>query len=73
MQIAQSLVFAAQVYAAIGAGVAVLFLLIGIDRVDPSSRGTYSFRPLLVPGIVVLWPVVLIRWLALERSKRETS
>lgn len=71
MLIAQSIVFAAQIYAAVGVLVAVLFVLFGIDRVDPAARGTYTFRPLLVPGVVVLWPVVLIRWLALEDRAKD--
>jgi hypothetical protein len=67
--IAATLVQAAEIYAAIGAGVAVLFLVFGIDRIDPSARGTYTFRLALVPGIVLLWPVVSMRWLALERGR----
>jgi len=58
-----------KVYGAIGAVVAVPFLLFGIDRIDPSSRRALAFRPLLIPGIVVLWPLVLWRWLVLERQR----
>lgn len=57
------------VWAAIGLVVAIAFLLFGIDRVDEAAHGAYAVRPLLVPGIVVLWPVVLWRWLALERAR----
>lgn len=49
-------------YAATGGVVAVAFLLFGLERVDPSAVGAYAFRPLLVPGLVLLWPVVLIGW-----------
>lgn len=49
-----------------GTVVSVLFLLIGIDRIDEDARGSYSFRPLLVPGILLLWPMVLWRWWQLE-------
>jgi hypothetical protein len=45
---------------------AVAFLLWGIDRIDPAAAGAYAFRPLLFPGIVLLWPVVALRWLTLE-------
>lgn len=57
----------AQIYAALGAAVAVGFLATGLARVDPASRGAYSFRPLLVPGLVLLWPLVLWRWWRLAR------
>ncbi len=63
------IVQAVTVYAWIGAGFAVLFLLFGIDRVDPSARGAYAFRPLLFPGLVALWPFAAIRWLLLERRR----
>jgi hypothetical protein len=56
-------------YAVVGGLVAVPFVLIGVDRVDPASRGAIAFRPLLLPGAVMLWPVVLVRWIALERHR----
>ena len=63
--------YAVEIYAWIGAAVAAAFLLFGIDRVDPGARGTYLFRPLLIPGILGLWPLVLWRWLQLERAGKE--
>ena len=38
------------------------FLLVGLDRIDPVARGAYGFRPLLLPGLVLLWPWVVLRW-----------
>jgi hypothetical protein len=57
----------AQLYAAFGVLAAAGFLGFGIDRVAPSARGAYAFRPLLLPGLVLLWPLVLWRWLALAQ------
>jgi hypothetical protein len=54
---------AASIYGAAGFGVAVAFLLFGLERAAPSARGAYAFRPLLVPGLMLLWPLVLWRWL----------
>ncbi len=51
----------------IGAFVGVAFLFLGIGRVDPAARGSYAFRPLLLPGLVLLWPFVALRWFALSR------
>jgi hypothetical protein len=56
-------------YAVVGGLVAVPFVLVGVDRVDPASRGAIAFRPLLLPGAVMLWPVVLGRWIVLERRR----
>ena len=53
------------VYAACGAVLALAFLLWGIDRIDPAAAGAYAFRPLLIPGLVLLWPLVALRWRAL--------
>ncbi len=51
-----------------GLVVAGLFLTWGIGRVEPQARGSYLFRPLLVPGCVLIWPLVLWRWRALARG-----
>lgn len=64
---AELIVLAATVYLVAGAVVAAVFLLFGIDRVDPQARGAYAFRPMIAPGVVLLWPLVLHRWVALER------
>jgi hypothetical protein len=49
--------------------VAVAFLSVGIDRIDYAAVGAYAFRPLLIPGIVLLWPLVLWRWVVLARNR----
>lgn len=56
-------------YAVVGGLVAVPFVLVGVDRVDPASRGAIVFRPLLLPGAVMLWPLVLGRWITFERHR----
>jgi hypothetical protein len=70
MGAAEAIILIVEVYGYAGMGVAALFLLFGIDRVDPQARGSYMFRPLIAPGVIVLWPVVVWRWLALERGRR---
>jgi hypothetical protein len=59
---AHLIVLAAECYAAIGAIIAAWFLLVVIDRIDPASRGALAFRPLLIPGLALLWPLVLLRY-----------
>lgn len=51
--------------------VAIVFLTVGIDRVDHAAVGAYAFRPLLIPGIVLLWPLVVWRWAVLARDTGE--
>lgn len=67
MQTAALLIEIGRWYLIAGGVVAALFLVIGIDRVEPSARGSYAFRPLLVPGICLIWPLVLYRWFVLEK------
>ena len=66
---ARNLLTALEIYAAIGAIVTAAFLFVGLDRIDPSARGAYAFRPLVIPGAILLWPLVLKRWMTLERNK----
>ena len=63
---AEAIVHMAMLYGAAGSAVALVFLLWGMDRIDPSAAGAYAFRPLLAPGVVLLWPIVLLRWAWLE-------
>ncbi|MFK7745206.1 MAG: hypothetical protein AB8B47_09130 [Roseobacter sp.] len=56
-------------WALVGLIVAVLFLSIGMDRIDEDAQGAYIFRPLLVPGVIVIWPLVLWRWFVYETGR----
>ena len=68
MNTAEIILLSVQIWIAAGAAVALLFLTIGIDRVDEDARGAYMFRPLLIPGILVIWPIVLWRWYRYESN-----
>jgi hypothetical protein len=59
---AEILLALAGAYGAAGLGVGLAFLAQGLSRLDPLARGAYAFRPLLLPGLVLLWPLVLHRW-----------
>ncbi len=69
MQSAYLIFHVARIYAAIGCVVATAFLLYGIDRIDQSARGSFAFRTLVAPGVILLWPLVLLRWWALARQR----
>jgi hypothetical protein len=57
---AQTLVSAVTLYLELGWIIAFAFVLI-VGRIDSAARGAFSFRLLLIPGAVLLWPVVLVR------------
>lgn len=58
-----------EIYLWVGGVVAAAFLTVGISRVDAPAKGAFAFRPLLIPGVVGLWPLVLWRWARLEIAR----
>ncbi len=72
MTTAQLIVLLGETWLWIGAAVALIFLTIGIDRVDADARGAYVFRPLLIPAVLLIWPLVLWRWWQIERRGEVT-
>ena len=71
MSQAETIVWLVEGYLAIGLAVAACFLIFGIERVEPYSKGSLGFRPLLVPGLCLLWPLVLWRWRVLWLARRQ--
>lgn len=69
METAATLLWLGEWWGWIGLAVAIPFLTLGVDRIDPSARGSYLFRVLILPGVVMLWPIVLLRWAQLERRR----
>lgn len=64
---AKVIVALAVAYVATGLAVGLAFLVFQLERQDPAARGAYAFRPLLLPGLALLWPLVLLRWIS-QRS-----
>lgn len=59
---------AGRAYLVIGGIVAAVFLVWGVGRLEPNARDAYAFRPLVAPGVVLLWPLVLWRWRGVLRG-----
>jgi hypothetical protein len=52
-------------YFAIGAAFAAVFVVRGVDRIDPMARAAgWGFRLLIAPGSAIFWPLLLLRWAA---------
>jgi hypothetical protein len=59
---AEALVNAAVIYAVSGAVFAAAFLWRWVGRLDPAARhATWGFRVLIFPGVVLFWPLFLLR------------
>jgi hypothetical protein len=62
--LAHIIVWVSIAYAAAGLVFAIPFAIAGIERIDPAARGTsIGFRLLILPGAILLWPLLLRRWL----------
>ncbi|MFN3960427.1 MAG: hypothetical protein ACK4NP_10995 [Parvularculaceae bacterium] len=56
---------AVAIYLAIGLAVAVVFAFAGAGRIDQATRGAgFLFRLLIIPGATLLWPLLLLMWIA---------
>jgi hypothetical protein len=63
MMIAEVLVGLAGLYVLLGALFAVPFALRGVGVVDPAAADSpWSFRLLITPGVIALWPLLAARW-----------
>ena len=64
MQVAALFVDALTAYGLVGAVFAVAFVTMGIQRVDSvAEHAPLGFRLIVLPGVVALWPLLLVRWL----------
>ncbi len=51
-------------YTTIGAVFAIVFLAFGLARIDHGAKGAgFVFRLVILPGLIALWPVMLVRWI----------
>jgi hypothetical protein len=66
---ARTILWIAGAYLGIGSIVTVPLVLSGIGRIDPAAKAApWSFRVLVVPGVVAFWPLLLRRWIAARRQ-----
>jgi hypothetical protein len=64
VSLAHPIVLVAGAYLAVGLAFAIPFAVRWVGRVDPAARqGTWGFRALIVPGSMLLWPLLVSRLL----------
>jgi hypothetical protein len=64
IQVAHVTLWMAAAYVAIGVLVGLPFIVIGLGRIDPAAKAApWTFRILVLPGVVALWPLLMRRWL----------
>jgi len=61
--IAEALLIVAGIYLLCGMVFAIPFVMVGVGKVDPhAAHGSWGFRVLIIPGTMVLWPLLARRW-----------
>jgi len=56
------ILFAVGLYAGIGLLYAVVFVFKRVNRIDPDAQEAgFAFRLLIIPGVIVFWPVLMRR------------
>lgn len=64
IEVAQWILRVLAAYLGLGALFAAVFVAFGVSRIDSIARGMpWSARLLVVPGSLVLWPLLLFKWL----------
>jgi hypothetical protein len=59
----KAFIYALTAYAAIGFMFALVFVMVGVQRLDSEARGSgIGFRVLILPGVAAFWPLFLYRW-----------
>lgn len=66
---ADTLLDLGRAWLAAGAVTATAFIPIGAGRVEPGAVDAWPFRLLLIPGVLLIWPLVLWRWALVERGR----
>jgi hypothetical protein len=62
-QWASGLMILIAVYAGLGLCFGLSFVRRGVGRIDPQAeKGSWGFRWMILPGVVVLWPLLGWRW-----------
>ena len=52
------------VYLLLGILFVIPFLTKGLTKVDEGARGgTIGFKIIIIPGVIVFWPLLLRRWI----------
>jgi hypothetical protein len=60
-------------YSVVGLVFGLAFVTLGISRLDPVAQGSgLGFRVIVLPGVVALWPFLLLRWVT-ENTNNDST
>ena len=62
------------IYLLLGVLFVIPFLLKGLTKVDEGAHGgTIGFKIIIIPGVIVFWPVLLSKWMKANGDHRDTK
>ena len=62
------------VYLLLGVCFLIPFLVKGITKVDEDAHGsTIGFKIIIIPGVIVFWPLLLSKWMKGNRNHGDTK
>lgn len=68
--IVEILLLAIAFYLLAGFIFAIAFIVKGVDVIDEGAHGSsFGFRLIIVPGVIVFWPLLLKKWLKAKKKK----
>jgi hypothetical protein len=60
------------IYLTLGALFVIPFLIKGITKVDEGAHGgTIGFKIIIIPGVIVFWPILLKKWIKANAGNTE--
>jgi len=60
----QILLIVAAIYLVLGVLFVIPFLMKGLNKIDEGAHGsTIGFKIIIIPGVIVFWPVLLSKWM----------
>jgi hypothetical protein len=64
------LLIAVALFLVCGLLISFFFLAIGLSQIDEGTHGTgIGFRLIILPGMIVFWPVLFKKWLQVRKEK----
>lgn len=62
------------VYLLLGVLFVIPFLMRGLTKVDEGAHGgTIGFKIIIIPGVIVFWPVLLRKWIKANATETQKN
>jgi hypothetical protein len=72
--VVNSILMVAMVYLLAGALFTLFFLSTGLEKIDTTAHGSgWGFRLIIIPGTIVLWPVLLKKWMRIKKKRHDET